>query len=169
VRMLLQRVERGLAIHPNRSNRYLWRLLVGSEPPFASSSRLSQGAEADRAERERISALVADAASFLEEAPPQSFAAFTMSNLDDVLPCEGLLRLRSAIIRAASPGAVWIRRSISPPLSKEEASWASMDRSFLWGRIAVVRAQQDETPIVVPNTPSRWNYPDEACTGSPKT
>lgn len=131
-RIVLQRLERGFATHPNRTNPYAWRLLTGSVAP-----PVGQDQEAHAAAEVRV--VVADAADFLERSPPASFDGFTLSNILDGASDEYRHRLFAAIARAAAPGATVVLRSFGEPWTEEARHLAIRDRALLWGRIDVTR------------------------------
>ena len=88
----------------------------------------------------------ADLATFLESGPPARFAAFSLSNLEDVLDPAGGARLCAAVQHAAAPGAVVVSRSFGMARDAEEAEWAARDRSFLWGSLRVHRLRGHRGP-----------------------
>lgn len=136
-KMLQQRFEIGLSRHANRENPYLWRLFIGCDPPIANDANRAQPAIDFGSQ---LVVKVADVIAFLESAPARHFAALSLSNLEDVLSADDLAQLHRAIAHAARPDAVVVRRSLSPTAIPSEAEWAARDRSFLWGRISVLRA-----------------------------
>lgn len=124
--VLLQRLERGFVRHPNRHNPYLRALLLGELP---SAPVLPAGT--------KLHLVHAEAAEFLEHATPGSFDAFTLSNiLDGAAPGEAR-RLRNAVLRTATPGAVVVLRSFREPARASAANRAEEDRSMLWGVVDV--------------------------------
>jgi S-adenosylmethionine:diacylglycerol 3-amino-3-carboxypropyl transferase len=134
---LRRRLRRGWSTHSNRSNPYAASLLLGAAPVEAGESASP------------INFVCADAAAFLEGCSPASFDAFALSNIGDGAPSGYPRRLRSAIERAAAPGAVVVTRSFSEPGRFSEpghdatasrnatANWATYDRSLLWGVVEV--------------------------------
>src|SRR5207244_2730789 len=80
-----------------------------------------------------------EAVEYLNRCPPQSFGAFTLSNILDGVSADYASRLEAAIARAAAPGAVVVLRSLGEPETAEEDTWASRDRALLWGAIRVER------------------------------
>ena len=124
-RALRSRLERGFALHPNRENPYARFLLLG---------------EAEQPEpRPGIDLTLAcdDAVAYLERVAPSSFDGFSLSNVLDGTSSAYGRRLRSAVRRAAVPGAVVIFRSFNVPATTEEEGWAARDRSLLWGSVQV--------------------------------
>jgi S-adenosylmethionine:diacylglycerol 3-amino-3-carboxypropyl transferase len=122
------RLGRTWGNHPNYSNPYAWRLLLGetrcaSEPPAAD-----------------IRFVCADAAAYLEECPRASFDAFSLSNISDGAPSNYVRRLGRAVQRAAAPGAVVVTRSFRDPAAPSRNNWAARDRSLLWGAVKVTPA-----------------------------
>jgi SAM-dependent methyltransferase len=120
-----ERLRRCWASHPNRSNPYAAALLLGKpltdpEPPVNP-----------------IEFVCADAADFLESAPRSSFEAFALSNIGDGAPPDYLDRLRCAVQRVATPGAIVVSRTFAEPVSDTEENCAALDRSMLWGVVDV--------------------------------
>jgi hypothetical protein len=120
------RMERCFGRHPNRTNPWARALLAGdttdqSPPPEAKAIRLVQ----------------ADAAAFLERSQPQSFDAFTLSNILDGADDSYRRRLADAVARAAAPGAIVVLRSFGEPASVKPSNRAADDRSMLWGIVEV--------------------------------
>jgi S-adenosylmethionine:diacylglycerol 3-amino-3-carboxypropyl transferase len=129
-RVLLDRFDRGFATHPNRTNPYAWRLLLGSDFPEAGPIvRPPAG----------LTVLMDDATAFLERAAPASFDAFTLSNILDATSVDYAHRLWAAVERAAAPGATAILRSFGEPHTDDERDLAVRDRALLWGSIDVRR------------------------------
>lgn len=122
------RLQRAWANHPNYSNPYAWRLLLG-EAPFASELPAAG-----------IRFVCADAAAYLQACPRASFDAFSLSNISDGAPPSYVRRLWSAVQHAAAPGAVVVTRSFAEPAAVAPDNWAARDRSLLWGAVTVTRA-----------------------------
>jgi S-adenosylmethionine:diacylglycerol 3-amino-3-carboxypropyl transferase len=122
-RILLRRLARGFATHPNRSNPYARLILLGETTAVDGPAQL-----------ELVSA---DAAEYLESCPPQTFDAITLSNVLDGPEPGYAARLLEAVQRAAARGAVAVLRSFAEPVDAEEDAWAARDRAFIWGRIRV--------------------------------
>ena len=122
-RVMRRRLERGFARHPNRTNPYAHALLLGEHP---------NGHAAAPARAIRL--VESDAAVFLEREPPGSFDGFALSNIEDGADDAYRRRLRTAVRRAAAPGAVAVLRSISEPRDARSGNLAGEDRSMLWGR-----------------------------------
>jgi len=125
--VLRHRLKRGFARHPDRENPYARLLLLGTPPQVVPSNS------------ERVEVVCADAADYLERASPESFDAFSLSNILDGASSGYGARLLRAVERAAAPGAVLILRSIAEPKRTEDAHWAERDRSLIWGSIRVER------------------------------
>lgn len=134
-RVLLNRLERTWAYHPNRENPYAWRLLLGGDPPVSDPEPPGEASS-------EIEFLCADAAEFLASGPPARFDGFTLSNIIDAAPPGYRDRLLAAVRHAAAPGAILVLRSFNEPHNKEEAEWAARDRSPLWGAIEVGSAEE---------------------------
>ncbi len=122
---LRQRLARGWASHPNRTNPYAWRMLNGTAP-FDPD-----------ADPQAIRLACADAADFLEAKAPGAFDAFALSNIGDGAPAGYGTRLRNAVRRAGSTDAVVVTRSFVDP--EEPCLWnrAADDRSLIWGTVAI--------------------------------
>ena len=122
-RRIRERLRRGWASHPNRSNPYAAALMLGTEPadpgPSATPTRF----------------VCADAAEFLERCPPSTYDGFALSNIGDGASQEYLLRLRKAIEHAAAPNAVVVSRTFAEPAADPRTNWAVLDRSMLWGAV----------------------------------
>lgn len=124
-RVLLRRLARGFATHPNRSNPYARLILLGETPPVELPAKLD--------------VTCADAVEHLESCAPASFDGFSLSNVLDGPEPEYGARLLEAVKRAAAPGAVATLRSFAEPLDAEEDAWAARDRALIWGRLRVWR------------------------------
>jgi hypothetical protein len=125
--LLLGRLRRGIARHPNDANPYLWSLLRGGQPPGAEAVPLGALAALE----------VADAAAYLDAAPAASFDGLSLSNVLDGAGDRYRTRLEAAMRRAARPGAVAVVRTFREPRDRRSAVWAAEDRSMLWGAIDV--------------------------------
>jgi S-adenosylmethionine:diacylglycerol 3-amino-3-carboxypropyl transferase len=121
-----QRLRRGWSLHANRCNPYAAALLLGQAPAEYGHS-ISP-----------INFVCADAAEFLENSPVP-FDAFALSNISDGASLTYQRRLRTAVERAAAPGAVLVTRSFAEPEPDTAANWATLDRSLLWGVVEVSR------------------------------
>jgi hypothetical protein len=127
--VLRARMERCFTCHPNATNPHAHALLLGETlertvvPRRASSIRL----------------VLADAASYLESAPPGSFDAFTLSNILDGAAASYRERLFAAVRRAGAPDAVTVLRSFGEPSGPMASNQALHDRSMLWGIVDVRR------------------------------
>ena len=121
-----KRLERGFARHPNASNPYARRLLLGI-PGDEPLPRTPQN----------IRFVGGDAASWLESCAPHSFDAFSLSNILDGAEPVYRTRLGQAVRRAATEDAVVVLRSFAEPQPGLESNHAERDRSLLWGRVEV--------------------------------
>ena len=124
--VLRGRMARCFARCSNRRNPYARALLLGE---------LSD--EAPPPEAKQIRLVHADAASFLESQPAQSFDGFTLSNILDGASPSYRMRLYAAVRHAAAPGAVTIVRSFAEPDSAVSTNRAAQDRAMLWGIVDV--------------------------------
>ena len=131
-----QRLRRCWTTHSNRTNPFAWRLLLGESDrphgPFA-----------------RVEFACADAAAYLESCPPASFDAFALSNVLDGADPSYCRRLHQAVIRAASPGAPVVLRSLAEPHNGMHDNRAADDRSPLWGVVQVARAAESWIPCSI--------------------
>lgn len=125
-RVMRARMERTFAAHPNRTNVYARALLAGElvEEAPAPGSR-------------PIRFVCADAAAYLENCPPASFAGFALSNILDGTDEVYRRRLFDAVRRTATPDAVVVRRSFAEPPAEAATNLAARDRSMLWGVVDV--------------------------------
>jgi S-adenosylmethionine:diacylglycerol 3-amino-3-carboxypropyl transferase len=122
------RLERAWRNHSNNSNPYAWRFLLGEAQPV-----LEQPVGP-------IRFVCEDAATYLESCKPASFDAFSLSNIADGAPSCYVRRLRSALDRAAKPGAVVVTRSFAEPNTAFDKNLAARDRSMIWGTVHVTGA-----------------------------
>lgn len=130
-KVMRSRMERSFERHPNRTNPYARSLLLGelssdSPPPEAKDIQLVH----------------ADAASYLESQPAQSFDGFTLSNILDGVDDAYRERLFAAVKRVAKPDAVTVLRSFGDADADSTANRAADDRSMLWGTVLVRRADE---------------------------
>ena len=124
-RVVRSRLERGFGLHPNRENPYARFLLLGE----AEQPEPRPGID--------LTLVCDDAAAYLERAEPATFDGFSLSNVLDGASSSYGRRLRSAVRRAAVPGAVVVLRSFEEPATTDEEGWAARDRSLLWGSVQV--------------------------------
>jgi S-adenosylmethionine:diacylglycerol 3-amino-3-carboxypropyl transferase len=132
-RVVLQRLERTWAHHPNRENPFVWRFLLGCDSPAGMPDA------GDGPATPEIDFVCADAVRFLDEGPPHRFDGFTLSNIVEAVPAVYRERLLAAVRRAAAPGAFLIVRSLIES-GDGAAEWAARDRSPLWGAVEVTEA-----------------------------
>ena len=120
------RMRRCFAMHPNRTNPWARALLLGelAHDPVAASARA-------------ITFVLSEAAAYLERAEPASFDGFALSNILDGTDEAYRRRLFRAVIGAAAPGALVVRRSFAEPTSDPGFNRAADDRSMLWGIVDV--------------------------------
>ncbi len=129
-RVLLRRLERGFATHPNRTNPYARALFLG-EP----------AGDADGPARGSIELVCADVAAYLEAQPAASFSGFTLSNILDGASAGYRERLFAAVKRAGTADAAVVLRSFADPSGPAADGAAARDRSMIWGVVHVARAQ----------------------------
>jgi len=130
-RAVHQRLERTWARHPNRENPFVWRFLLGCDPPAGPSDTALGTATPE------IDFVCADAVQYLDSGPPGRFDGFTLSNIVEAVPTAYRERLLAAVRRAAAPGAFMIVRSLIEGRDIQAADWAARDRSPLWGAVEV--------------------------------
>ncbi len=120
-RVLLDRLQRGWATHPNSDNPYARAYLLGETSPEAA-----RGAD--------IELIIGGAAEYLESVPARSFDAFTLSNILDGAGEEYGGRLMHAVRKAAAPGAKMVLRRFA---GHPGPNLAAEDRALLWGTVEV--------------------------------
>jgi hypothetical protein len=125
-RVLRARLARAWQTHVNRGNPYARALLLGETPTTPPSP-----------DAEHVRFLCADAAGFLESCAPESFDAFTLSNILDGAPAGYRERLQRAVRHAGTPDSIVVRRSFAEPTDAAAANQARQDRSILWGVVDV--------------------------------
>ena len=146
--VLRQRLERGFALHSNRTNPYLHRLLRGTPIPTATLVV-------------PIVWHVADAIQFLAQVPPESFDGFTISNILDGASSDYAERLYEGIARAGAPASPVVVRSFAEP----STPLAAQDRALIWGRVTV----QPLTSARSAQTVSRSPAPEPPAPSHPKS
>jgi len=120
-RVLLNRLQRGWATHPNSGNPYARAYLLGEQSP-------------EVARETNIELVTGGAAEYLESVPERSFDAFTLSNILDGAGEEYGRRLMHAVRRAAAPGAKMVLRRFA---EHPGPNLAAEDRALLWGTVEV--------------------------------
>jgi hypothetical protein len=128
-RVLLARLERGFAAHPNRTN------------PYARALFLGEAARDDGPAPRPIELVCADAAAYLDAQPRGSFSGITLSNILDGAGAAYRARLLAAVKRAATPDGVVVWRSFGEPSRDTPDDAAARDRSMIWGVVRVARAR----------------------------
>lgn len=120
--VMLARLDRCFALHPNRTNPFARALFLGEAGPVEGPAPSS------------IELLCTDAAGYLEAQPRASFTGFTLSNILDGAPPAYAARLMAAVEHAAAPNAVMVLRSFADPSAEQLAdNLAARDRSMIWG------------------------------------
>jgi S-adenosylmethionine:diacylglycerol 3-amino-3-carboxypropyl transferase len=132
------RLARCFDTFPNRDNRYAHALLMGASPPSAPF------------DARRITLVAADAAGYLEQCPPASYDAFTLSNILDGASAGYRRRLFAAVRRAAAPDATVVLRSFAEPTHATPYDAAARDRSILWGVVDARPAAALDGAVDVP-------------------
>ncbi len=127
-RVLLSRLSRGFATHPNRDNPYAHALFLGAPLP------------ADEPAPGRIELVCSDVASYLEDQPAGSFSGISLSNVLDGASREYRARLFEAAKHAATDEGVVVLRSFGEPENPGDAEMAARDQSLLWGSVRVAKA-----------------------------
>ena len=138
--VLWSRLERGIGMHPNRTNPYAWQLFLGSSP--------HESKEATAAGRS-LELICDDAADYLSKWSTGIFDGVTLSNILDGVDAAYATRLVSAVRNAAATSAPVVLRSFAEPRNHEEDEFAAADRSLLWGRI-VVRPVEEIEEVLLP-------------------
>ncbi|MGI5185244.1 methyltransferase domain-containing protein [Dactylosporangium sp. CA-152071] len=128
-RVLRRRLEQGLTGHPNATNPWAWRLLLGRECPAAPPGPAAGDIEGG------IEWVHADVVEHLRSVPPGWYDAATLSNVLDGPPPAFAAELAAALRHGVRPGGPVVLRTFrdTPPLPGDPLP----DRSLLWG--AVVR------------------------------
>ncbi|PBC76235.1 hypothetical protein BX265_0941 [Streptomyces sp. TLI_235] len=128
--VLLRRISRTVARHPNAGNDWAWRLLLGRERPGA--------AVVPAADRHRVRLALGEVVEHLERSAAGAYDAVTLSNVVDGPGPDFARRLRAAVEHAVRPGGVAVLRSLREP-GPAGPGLAADDRSAIWGVVRVVR------------------------------
>jgi S-adenosylmethionine:diacylglycerol 3-amino-3-carboxypropyl transferase len=137
--VLWSRLERGIGMHPNRTNPYAWQLFLGGS--------LHEIKEANSTGNP-MKLICDDAADYLSKCSTGIFNGITLSNILDGVEDAYATRLVSAVSNAAEASAPVVLRSFAEPRNREEDELAAADRSLLWGRIAVRPAEEIEEALL---------------------
>jgi hypothetical protein len=117
------RLERGFAMHPNRSNP-IAPALFGLPTPPASAHR--------------VDVEQAEVLQFMRAQPAGSFDGFALSNIADGAPLGFREELLKAARRISRSGAVAVLRTLAVPRSRDDAASAASYRGLIWGGIETV-------------------------------
>ncbi|WAL75915.1 DUF3419 family protein [Kitasatospora sp. YST-16] len=131
--VLLHRIARTVARHPNAANDWAWRLLLGRERPGAAEAVAGPG---------RVRLVQGEVVEHLERCAAGSYDAVTLSNVVDGPGPHFARRLRAAVEHAVRPGGTTVVRSLREP-GPGGAGRAAEDRSMIWGVVRVVRTGAD--------------------------
>jgi S-adenosylmethionine:diacylglycerol 3-amino-3-carboxypropyl transferase len=133
--VLIRRFRRGLAIHANLDNPFVWQMLAG-ERPVRLEPVIRPGMH--------LRLVHADVVDFLLSEPPASFDAISLSNIFD--GCDAPYRQAAigAVLRSAAPGAIIVLRTFGESAAPE-LDWRWLDRSHLWGGVSVERVSHGST------------------------
>ncbi|RAJ45348.1 S-adenosylmethionine:diacylglycerol 3-amino-3-carboxypropyl transferase [Kitasatospora sp. SolWspMP-SS2h] len=144
--VLLRRIARTVARHPNAANDWAWRLLLGRERPGAAgpvpASALAPAAATAGGGRVRL--VRGEVVEHLERSAAGSYDAVTLSNVVDGPGPRFARRLRAAVEHAVRPGGTAVVRSLREP-GPGGPGLAAEDRSMIWGVVRVVRTGTDGT------------------------
>jgi hypothetical protein len=130
------RMLRCFSRHPNASNPYARKLLLGE----------SEASETGAVEARRIQLVTSEAAAYLEGCAPGRFVGFSLSNILDGARPAFRDRLTRAVHRAAAPEAVVVARSYAEPPLDMPTNRAIDDRSMIWGSVEVCDAAAWNAP-----------------------
>ncbi|MFD7730332.1 DUF3419 family protein [Kitasatospora phosalacinea] len=147
--VLLRRIARTVARHPNAANDWAWRLLLGRERPGAgtvtAAVTTTDAATATAATGPgRVRLVRGEVVEHLERCAAGSYDAVTLSNVVDGPGPRFARRLRAAVEHAVRPGGTAVVRSLREP-GPGGAGRAAEDRSMIWGVVRVVRTGTDGT------------------------
>ncbi len=137
--VLLRRIARTVARHPNATNDWAWRLLLGRERPGAAAVAAAAAAAAGPG---RVRLVRGEVVEHLERGAAGSYDAVTLSNVVDGPGPRFARRLRAAVEHAVRPGGVAVVRSLREP-GPGGPGQAAEDRSMIWGVVRVVRTGTD--------------------------
>jgi S-adenosylmethionine:diacylglycerol 3-amino-3-carboxypropyl transferase len=129
--VLRQRLATGLTSHPNATNPWAWRLLLGRECPAAAETG-SPGTPVDG-----IDWVHGDVAAHLRSVPSGWYDAATLSNVLDGPPAAFADELRDALRHGVRAGGPVVLRTFgaTSPLPGDPLP----DRSLLWGAVVRLR------------------------------
>lgn len=131
--VLLRRIARTVARHPNAANDWAWRLLLGRERPGAAAVPTAGG---------QVRLVLGEVVEHLEHSAAGSYDAVTLSNVVDGPGPHFARRLRAAVEHAVRPGGIAVVRSLREP-GPAGPGLAAEDRSMIWGVVRAVRTGTD--------------------------
>ncbi|MFJ5884742.1 DUF3419 family protein [Kitasatospora cineracea] len=147
--VLLRRIARTVARHPNAANDWAWRLLLGRERPGAAAAPVTTTvgvtvgvAVGVAAGPGRVRLVRGEVVGHLERCAAGSYDAVTLSNVVDGPGPDFARRLRAAVEHAVRPGGTAVVRSLREP-GPGGPGRAAEDRSMIWGVVRVVRTGTD--------------------------
>src|SRR5260370_27746429 len=124
------RMERCWKAHPNRSNPYAWRLLLGTSAETSVKAVHFENP---------VQLVSSYAASFLESCAPGTFDGFSLSNILDGAPAGYRTRLLRSVNQAGTVDSIMVLRSFAEPNNEDELNWAARDKSMLWGAVTLAK------------------------------
>ena len=140
--VLLGRLQRAFATHPNRHNPFARALFLGELRKDAGPAPAP------------VELVCADAAAYLESQPAGSFDGISLSNILAGAGDAYRRRLFDAARQACRPSAKVVIRSFREPEDASAQAHATRDRSMLWGSVQVLRANALAAPTTQDTRPA---------------